>query len=540
MPESLTNSSEIKRIGGADFDPETYLVMREGQDPVRLRPQTSRVLEVLVLAAGTTLSKDDLINAVWRDTHVTDDSLVQCISEIRKALGPVDARQLRTIPKKGYRLEIMVRVATPVRGRKVASAIVFVVLAGLVYFAWPRSENTPPMHRIAVLPFTNMSGAQDQVYFSDGISEDIIVGLSKISDLRVVSRGASFAIARNTDDTLEIAKTLNVDYILEGSVRRQGGDLRVSAALVNGQTGVNVWAERYEGSTDDVFTFRDDLLAGLLRTLAVRMSRRERARLGVFGTRDVAAHDAYWQGRALESKFTRQTNVAAEAAFKQALDFDPEFAGAYAHLAQIYSYRVENHWTDWPEATIEAAFSAAQRAVELDDTLPFAHFSLGRLYSRSFAPDKDKAVAAFERAIQLDPNYIGAKVFLANVLIFNGQAQKALPLVHDAIARHPFAPFWYFQAEGMAQYFLGNYDAAEAALVRAHDQSPTAPFPYRFLIATYGQLGRIDDAEWMAIEYEALGRRATIGALMETASVQDAAYRAAFREGFEKAGLGFD
>lgn len=539
----MTNSSKTKHIGGADFDPETYRVSRRGHEPARLRPQTSRVLALLVNNAGNTISKDDLINAVWRDTHVTDDSLVQCISEIRKALGPKDARLLQTIPKKGYRLEITARDAKPVKRRKAArgiSAIVLVLAGALIYFLWPRAGNAPVTQSIAVLPFTNMSGAEDQAYFSDGISEDIIVGLSKISDLRVVSRGAAFAVARATDDTLEIAKTLNVEYILEGSVRRQGGNLRVSAALVDGKTGVNVWAERYEGSTDDIFAFQDDLLVGLLRTLAVRMSRQERARLGVFGTRNVAAHDAYWQGRALESKFTQQTNADAEIAFKQALSFDPEFAGAYAHLAQIYSYRVENHWTDWPEATIEAAFSAAQKAVELDETLSFAHFSLGRLYSRSFAPDAAKATAAFERAIEIDPNYIGAKVFLANVFIFNGQAQKALPLIADAIDRHPFPPFWYFQAEGMAQYFLGNYDGAEAALVQAREQSPTAPFPYRFLIATYGQLGQIDDAEWTVIEYESLGRRATITALMETASIQDAAYRDVFREGFEKAGLSLD
>lgn len=407
----------------------------------------------------------------------------------------------------------------------------------LAFFLWPRERLQAAQQTLAVLPFANMSGSDDQEYFSDGVTEDLIIGLSKISDLRVISRGASFAVARDTDDAIEVAKLLNVQYVLEGSVRRHAGTLRVSAALVDGTTGANLWVELYEGTEDDIFTFQEKLLTDLLRSLSVRLSENERTRLGIYGTQSVDAHDAYLRGISLEHRFTSETNLTAELALKEAIRIDPDFAAAQAHLAQVYSYRVENRWTDWPDETIEAAFAAANLAITLDDTLPFAYFSLGRLYSRSFAPDLGKAIAAFDYAISLDPNYVDARVFLANVLIFNGQANEALPLIAEAMERHPLPPFWYFQAEGMAQYFLGNFEGAEAALVRARDQNPTAPFPYRFLMATYGQLGDQDEAEWMAMEYEALGRQANISALLETASIQDDAYRQLFLQGFELAGI---
>lgn len=540
MAESSTKTLHSNLIGGATFSSATNEIERPGHPLTRLRPQTSQVLEILIANAGNTISKDELIEMVWRDTHVTDDSLVQCISEIRKALGPSDAKLLRTISGKGYRLETTDRpeeVKPTHRRIQVIAGFVVLCCIVLAFFMWPRQSLQTAPQTIAVLPFTNMSGSDDQAYFSDGVTEDLIIGLSKISDLRVISRGASFAVARDTDNILELAKTLNVQYILEGSVRRHSGTLRVSAALVDGTTGANLWAERYEGAEEEIFTFQEKLLTDLLRSLSVRLSENERTRLGIFGTQDVNAHDAYLRGVSLEHRFTSETNLTAEIALKEAIRIDPNFAAAHAHLAQVYSYRVENRWTEWPEETADAAFAAANRALALDDTLPYAYFSLGRLYSRSFAPDGDKSITAFNRAISLDPNYVDARVFLANVLIFNGRANEALPLIAEAMERHPLPPFWYFQAEGMAQYFLGSFEEAEAALIQARDQNPTAPYPYRFLMATYGQLGQLDEAEWMAMEYEALGRQANISALMETASIQDDVYRQIFLQGFELAGI---
>ena len=544
--EEMTKTAEPIQIGNVVFERSTG-ELHSPSGSMSLRPQTAKVLEILVESAGEMVGKQELMDRVWRDTHVTDDSLVQCISEIRKALHGASGVELNTIPKKGYRLSVFppeeyAPTHMPSRGRRaifLAVAITALMVLALIWsnFLLNRSGEAEKQTTIAVMPFLNMSGDDAQTYFSNGLSEDLIISLSNISDLRLLSRGASFSMSQSDQGIQEIARVLRADYVLEGSVRRLGGSLRVSAALVDGETGANVWANRFEGTTSDIFDFQDEVVEALVRTLSVRLSPSERERLGVHGTENVAAHDAYLRGRELENLYTRDTNYAAEAALLEAISIDPNYALAHAHLAQVYSFRVENNWTNEADRYIEAAFVSAGRAVELDPNLPFAHFSLGRLYTRSFSPDEERAAAAYETAIRLDPNYDDAYVFLANIHIFNGRAETALPLISKAFERNPLPPYWYYLAEGMSLYFLGNYEAAVASLVRARDQNPTAPYPYRFLIATYGWLGDTDEAEWMAMEYETLGRTATVEALLTSASIQDPNYRSAFAEGFRQAGL---
>ncbi|MCB1337363.1 MAG: winged helix-turn-helix domain-containing protein [Maritimibacter sp.] len=540
----MANSHAAVQIGAVIFDPAAGELRAADGQAQMLRPQTAKVLAHLAAHAGEVVTKDALMEAVWQGTHVTDDSLVQCISEIRKALGPVEGKRLKTIPKTGYRLDgssaDSAATARPVRKRRALFAALLVV-AGLVAIAagtWASRPAAPESPiRVAVLPFRNMSPDPDQSYLSNGVAEDLIVSLSQLSDLQVVSRGTSFAVETEGRDMREVAKTLRADVLLDGSVRRLDDALRVSASLVDGKTGANLWAERYEGSAEDMFRFQDEVLGELVRVLSVRLSRAERERLGIRGTTSIAAHDAYLRGRELENLYTNETNLAAEAALSEALRHDPGFALAHAHLSQVYSFRVENRWTRTEAADIAAAFREAEAAVALDPGLPFAHFALGRLYTRSFGADAEKAIAHYEAALALDPNYDDAYMFLANVFIFNGEAERAVPMIAQGFERNPIPPYWYHLAEGMAQYFLGDYPAAEAALVRARDQNPTAPFPYRFLIATYGRLGDLDQAEWTAMEYEALGRSATVKDLLDTASIQDPSYRAAFAEGFRAAGL---
>ena len=541
----MTKTVDQVQIGDAVFDPDSGELSVHG-DRSNLRPQTARVLTVLVEREGSLVSKADLLNHVWPDTHVTEDSVVQCISEIRKAFRDVGGVELRTIPKKGYRLVFHMSDAKPPKPGSpplrrfllltgLLAAFILALLGGLF---WSK-EPSPSPHRttVAVMPFQNMSGDLGQAYFSNGLAEDLIVDLSGLSDIRVVSRGASFSLDASTTSVREMADILRADVIVEGSVRRISNSLRLSVALVDGETGANLWAKRFEGTPEDVLAFQDEVAHELLRTLSVRLSGAERARLDVRGTNNIEAHDAYLRGRELENLYTSETNLKAEAALKEAIRIDPDYALPHAHLAQVYSFRVENNWTRDREGNIDAAFYHAERAIVLDPELPFAHFSLGRLYTRSFAPDETRAINAYRTAIQLDPNYDDAYVFLANIHIFNGRADEALPLILEAFERNPLPPYWYDLAEGMANYFLENYEKAEAHLVRARDRNPSAPYPYRFLIATYGQLGDTDEAEWMAMEYEALGREATVEDLLNSASIQDPAYRMAFAEGFRKANV---
>lgn len=541
----MTKTQAHIQIGEALFDPATGVLDHLGKVS-SLRPQTTQFLTELIDNAGTVMSKDELLDRIWPDTHVTEDSLVQCASEIRKALLGVGGVALKTVPKKGYRLDFEITgsktsaryAVLPRRRSALAGLVGVVILAALGFLFWATRPALPVQNMtVAVLPFQNMSGDPSQSYFSNGLAEDLIIDLSGLSDIRVISRGASFSLDAAQMSVQEMAKLLHANVIVEGSVRRVSDSLRISVALVDGESGANLWAKRFEGSPDDVFKFQDEVARELLRTLSVRLSSTERARLGVRGTNNVEAHDAYLLGRELENLYTKDTNLQAEAVLQEAVRIDPNYALPHAHLGQVYSFRVENNWTNDRDGDIRAAFEHANRALVLDPDLPFAHFSLGRLYTRSFAPDEALAIDAYRTAIRLDPNYDDAYVFLANVHIFNGRADEALPLIAQAFERNPIPPYWYDLAEGMANYFLGNFEEAEAILVRARDRNPSAPYPYRFLIATYGQLGNTDEAEWMTMEYEALGRTATIEALFASASIQDPTYRSVFAEGFRKANV---
>jgi TolB-like protein/DNA-binding winged helix-turn-helix (wHTH) protein len=541
-----------RQIGASSFDTEALQLRDADGRVVPLRAQSAQVLKVLIGAEGQLVTKDAIMDRVWSDRFVTDDSLVKCISDIRKALGD-DAELLVTVPKRGYSLDdkpvaeafrqIDLRAAR--KGwqfSRIGVAILLVVLVAVALATTLRDRDADPNSiTIAVLPFRNTDGDADQRYLSDGVAEDLITALSQISDLRVISRGTSFAYSPDNADIRNIAETLQADVILEGSIRRRGDDLRLTIALVDGTTGQNIWAKHYDGGHVDLLVFQTDVLEELVRTLSVRLSRAERKRLGVRGTSDIEAYDAYLKGRELENLFTRRTNREAESTLRQAIARDPEFALAHAHLALTLSFRVENIWVENTESTIAEAFALAERAIDLDPELPFSHFVLGRLFSRNFAHDlpdaTEKAFAGFERAIELDPNYLDAYVFKANLHVFTGEAEKALPLVDTALERNPTPPYWHLFAAGMARYFVGDFEAAEPFLVAARDKNPTAPFPHRYLIATYGMLRQSDDAEWAAIEYEALGRNASVQAMVTEGSIVDDAYREKFAEGLRAAGL---
>ncbi|HSF92060.1 MAG TPA: hypothetical protein VLA51_07615, partial [Paracoccaceae bacterium] len=451
------------------------------------------------------------------------------------------------VPKQGYRLvagtDNISHGSTRPRVPKAsffAGAAIIAIIAISAWFLTPdRPEQRVQTRNItlAVLPFLNMSADVDQEYFSDGISEDLIVSLSKISDLRVLSRGASFSYKDKTVDIQTIGDALKADYIVDGSVRKFGDTLRISAQLVDAKTGANVWAERYEGDLWDVFEFQDRVLNALVKTLSVRLSVSERERLGIRGTLSVAAYDAYLQALQQESVFTKETNAEAERWHKEALRIDPQFAEAWAHLAQVYTYQVENHWVEDEPGTVQLAFDAANRAVAIDPDLPYAHFSMGRVYNRSFSDQVEKSIPSYERALELNPNYSDAKVFLGMAYTFEGQAERGLELIESVLAETHLAPFSYFQGLGMARYFTRDFDGAVEALTKASSQNPTAWQPYRYLIAAYGMLGQVDDAEWMAIEYEALGRTASVADIIATSTIRDPEDRALFGQGLRYAGL---
>lgn len=542
----MTKSVETVRI--ADFTVEADgLLRRATGEEIVLRPQTRQVLAVLARNAGELVTKDALMRDVWGDTHVTDDSLVQCISEIRKALGPEDGKRLRTVPRRGYLLEPGAPggEASPVaaggrRGRWVAALLAVAVVAAAFWALMPRGAPTamPAEARVvAVLPFENIGGDDTYDYFASGIAEDLIVSLTRLPDIRTVALSAAAALSAETADPRVVAGDLGARFLVDGSVRRQGDRLKLTAALIDGETGENLWAERYEGGLADVFGFQDEVLGEIVRVLAVRLSAEERRRLGIRGTESIAAYDAYLRGLSLETFLTPVAHADAVAAFREAVRADPGYAAAHAHLSLALSMSAEYEWAEDEGAVMTEALRHAEEAVALDPGLTYAHFVMGRLRSRSFFGDIEGALAAFRSAIGIDPDYADAYAFMANVLVFDGRAAEAREMIGEAIARNPVPPYWYGIPLGLSSYQLGDYETAAEAFRGVLDRNPNSPHALRHLIATYGRMGEAEEAEWLAFEYESLGMTATVSGIMEAANVSNPDYRAALAEGLRMAGL---
>jgi tetratricopeptide (TPR) repeat protein len=249
------------------------------------------------------------------------------------------------------------------------------------------------------------------------------------------------------------------------------------------------------------------------------------------------AYDAYLRGLQQTSYFTREGNAAARTYFERAIALDPAFAAAYSQLAQTYSLARENGWAPDEAGLVDKALSLAERAVELDDELPQSYWSLARIYSRPPYRDSERAIAALEKAIELDPNFADGYAFLASTLNVSGHAEQALGAIEKAMRINPRFPFWYYFELGRSQFFLTRFEAAEQNFLKAIERNPSVGWPHRWLVATYGHLGRSDDAEWEISELQSIDSIDTISKIRKITTVHDPAYLNLFIEGLRKAGV---
>ena len=261
----------------------------------------------------------------------------------------------------------------------------------------------PKKLSIAVLPFANMSGDAEQDYFADGISEDIITALSKLSQLFVIARNSSFTFKGRNVNVQEVGKSLGVRYVLEGSVRKSGNRVRITAQLIDATTGGHLWAERFDRDLTDIFAVQDDVTQQIVGALALNLTEGDQQQLAPEHTRNTEAYDCLLRGRELWHRLTKETNIAARDLLQRAVELDPKFASAYAFLALTHGLDYLNRWSAAPAVSVEQAEVAARQAVALDDSDPWAHWALGliNLYSRRH----DGAIGEFQRSIALNPNF---------------------------------------------------------------------------------------------------------------------------------------
>ncbi|WP_353646677.1 adenylate/guanylate cyclase domain-containing protein [Mesorhizobium sp. WSM2239] len=350
----------------------------------------------------------------------------------------------------------------------------------------------PPKLSIAVLPFANMSGDAEQEYFADGISEDIITALSKLSQLFVIARNSSFTFKGRNVNVQEVSRNLGVHYVLEGSVRKSGNRVRITAQLIDATTGGHLWAERFDRDLTDIFAVQDDVTQQIVDALALSLTEGDRQRLATEHTGNVEAYDYFLRGRELWHRLTKETNIAARELLQRAIELDTKFASAYAFLALTHALDYVNRWSPSPPKSLEQAEVVATRAVALDDRNPWAHWalSLGNLYMRRH----DKAISEAQRAIALNPNFVEGHVSLGEALYYSARAEEALKYFEQAKILNPYFPDVLLHFHALASFQLGRYEEAAGLLKQRLTRNPVTDVSRALLAACCGHLGRFDEA----------------------------------------------
>jgi adenylate cyclase len=471
-----------------------------------LRPKSFEVLRYLVEHAGRIVTKDELLSAIWPDVTVTDESLTQCIRDVRRALGDEGQRIVKTVPRRGYLVDVMISasdaaVTHPPGATKVAAAGEALPLA------------LPDRPSIAVLAFTNMSGDPGQEYFSDGITEDIITGLSRFSELFVIARNSSFQYKGKSSDIRQVGRELGVRYVLEGSIRRAGDRVRISAQLIDAVTGTHRWAERYDRELKDVFAVQDEVSLAIVAILVAQVNKAEAERTLLKPPATWQAHDFFMRASDIcSTAWSSSPNVArlyeARRLLERSISLDPGYARAYAtlsytHLNAWVHPLDENHLS--PDA-LERAHDLARKAVQLDSNLPIAHACLGMILT--FEGHHERSVAEFEKAIELNPNFTDWRHGIA--LARAGEPARAAHVIETHMRYDPFYSPWAAGHLGLARYMLKEYAKALPPLHELTSRAPEMRQGHVWLAANLAQLGQLDEAHAEAAEVLRIDPKYTI------------------------------
>lgn len=525
---------------------------------LKLEPKVMTVLVCLARNAGTVMTREQLESMAWQGVVVGYDSLANSIIKLRRAFGDdtKNPRIIETIPKRGYRLIAEVSWEQPLttpapspgtpasvaRGARhialPALALVVVAIVAIAVYALRSGifETAEPAERsIAVLPFENLSDDPDQEYFSDGITADLITDLSKISSLAVIARHSVFRYKDRDVDVRDLRDELGVTYVVEGSVRKVGDTLRISASLIDTRTGHNLWAERFDGNLKNIFTLQDEVTEKVVSSLAIRLTEHERATLAHDYTNSVEAYDEFLQGWQLFWVLSSDTNPQAREHFQKAVRLDDRFARAYANLALTYAYDRINAWQDDPDHSIEQARYFARKGLELDSSLPQVHWVMGLVHM--FSKQHQAALKEAQIALRHDPNFADGYGLMAAILNYAGQPRQALEVMHRAMRLNPHFPHIYLIIRGEIRFNLHDYDNAVRDFETALGRNPEAQEARLWLAAAYAHAQQPDEASWQLEYIRHAGIELTLDYVEKVVPLNDPVQRRHLLDGLRKAGL---
>jgi adenylate cyclase len=387
----------------------------------------------------------------------------------------------------------------PIAGQTVWRRLVLSYLDGLRKAGLPETPPLPLPDKpsIAVLPFVNMSGDPEQEYFSDGITEEIITALSKTPKMFVIARTSSFKYKGKEVDVRTVGRELGVKYVLEGSVRKAGDKVRVTAQLIDAQTNNHIWAERYDRYLMDIFAIQDDITKNIITSIHVKLTLGEEGTLSAEGTKNLDAYLYYLQARDHMWRFNKEDNMKARQLAEKSTALDPEYDKGYSVLASVEIADVWLGASKSPKEAFMRCIELAKKSIAIRDS-PIPHRVLAMIYL--LLSQHSAAIEEARKAIEMAPNYADAYMTLGLVYNHSDMEEKAVPVLQKAIRLNPYPPSAYYNILAWSYYFLGKYDDAIAEGKGAISVNPKDFHAHLVLICAYFSMGREEEARAHAAE----------------------------------------
>jgi len=454
------------RFGDWELDTELY-ELRRGGTPAKVEPRVFDLLHFLVRNAGRVVSRDEIVEAVWDGRIVSEATISTCLKAARQALGDDGRTQrfIKTVHGRGFRFVGEVAAAPVPAGTP----------------AKPPATGRPVL---AVLPFDNLSAEVDE-YFADGLTEDIITNLARFRELQVVARTATFPLKGQPIDLARVAEELGASYVVEGSVRRAGGRVRITAQLIDAGSGVHLWAERYDRELEDIFALQDEVTRTIAATLGVKLQDAALTRSLRKSPAELDAYDCVLQARRYTAQLSAEMHAEARDLLEKAVALDRSSAEAHALLANVYLAEHRFDANPRPDP-IGRALKMAQTATRLDPQDAYAHCWLAIVHF--FRGENDKFEAEAGRALALNPNDPETLADIGHYLAFMGQFERGVELTRRAMALNPLHPGWYSFSFARWHYDRREYEEALADIERI--ALPEFYWSWLLRAAAQGQLGR--------------------------------------------------
>jgi TolB-like protein len=453
--------------------------LRRRGEPIALEPQVFDLLLYLLANRDRVVSRADLLTQIWRGRIVSDSALTTRLNAARTAVGDSGAAQqvIRTIARKGLR-----------------------------FVADVREEGLPPLPdkpSIAVLPFQNMSGDPDQEYFADGMVEEIITALSRIRWLFVIARNSSFAYKGRAVDVKQVGRELGVRYVLEGSVRRTGDRVRITAQLIDAQAGTHLWAEHFDGTLEDLFDLQDQVATSVAGVIEPTLQAAEVHRATGRPTADLTAYDLYLRAYAMAVSSARQAPEAL-GLMEQVIARDPRYGPALAFAAMCCVRLLFDDRSEDREADRVKGADFARRALEVAGDDPGTLAEAARVLAY-LGEDIGAMMALTDRALALNPSFARGWYISAVLRVWAGEPDIAIEHVETALRLSPRARVGVsVSVIGAAHFICRRFDEAVPKLLLAIQDDPSYPHPYRNLAACYAHMGRLDDAQKVVARLRAI------------------------------------